>query len=63
METTANEMAEGVYRVSTAVDGPQHLRCPERLAGLKPARLALMHGSSFRGDGAGALRTLARHFA
>lgn len=34
-----------------------------RLADLGPARLALMHGSSFRGDGAGALRTLARHFA
>lgn len=34
-----------------------------RLADLGPARLALMHGSSFRGDGAGALRALARHFA
>ena len=31
----------------------------ERLADLKPLTLALMHGSSFRGDGAGALRTLA----
>ncbi len=34
-----------------------------RLADLGPARLALMHGSSFRGDGAGALRTLASHLA
>lgn len=34
-----------------------------RLADLGPARLALMHGSSFRGDGAGALRTLAGHVA
>lgn len=33
------------------------------LADLKPAKLALMHGSSFCGDGAGALRTLARHLA
>jgi len=33
----------------------------ERLADLKPLTLAIMHGSSFRGDGAAALRTLARH--
>lgn len=33
----------------------------ERLADLKPRTLAIMHGSSFRGDGAAALRTLARH--
>jgi flavorubredoxin len=31
----------------------------ERLAGLQPLTLALMHGSSFRGDGAAALRPLA----
>jgi flavorubredoxin len=30
-----------------------------RLADLNPATLALMHGSSFRGDGAAALRTVA----
>jgi flavorubredoxin len=30
-----------------------------RLADLAPRTLAIMHGSSFRGDGAGALRTLA----
>jgi flavorubredoxin len=35
----------------------------ERLAGLNPLTLAIMHGSSFRGDGAAALRTLARHCA
>lgn len=33
------------------------------LADLRPATLALMHGSSFRGDGAAALRTLASHCA
>ncbi len=32
-----------------------------RLAELKPATLALMHGSSFRGDGAAALISLASH--
>ena len=35
----------------------------EGLADLKPLTLAIMHGSSFRGDGAAALRTLARHCA
>jgi flavorubredoxin len=32
-----------------------------RLAALEPLTLALMHGSSFRGDGAEQLRRLARH--
>ena len=32
-----------------------------RLAGLAPRRLALMHGSSYTGDGAAALRALADH--
>jgi hypothetical protein len=31
----------------------------ESLAGLSPRRLAIMHGSSFEGDGAEALRGLA----
>jgi flavorubredoxin len=31
----------------------------QRLAALAPGTLAVMHGSSFRGDGAGALRDLA----
>ena len=34
-----------------------------RLAELEPATLALMHGSSFRGDGAAALRALASYCA
>ncbi len=34
-----------------------------RLAALQPKRLALMHGSSFAGNAAGALNTLADHFA
>lgn len=34
-----------------------------RLAALQPKRLALMHGSSFAGDAAGALDALANHFA
>jgi flavorubredoxin len=35
----------------------------ERLAGLAPQRLALMHGPSFEGDGAAALRALAQGLA
>jgi flavorubredoxin len=34
-----------------------------RLAALRPKRLALMHGSSFAGDAAGALNALADHLA
>jgi flavorubredoxin len=34
-----------------------------RLAGLKPKRLALMHGSSYGGDAVAALNSLADHFA
>jgi flavorubredoxin len=34
-----------------------------RLAELKPRTLALMHGSSFQGDGAAALNGLAEHYA
>jgi hypothetical protein len=35
----------------------------ERLAGLEPRTLALMHGSSFSGDGGAALRALANSYA
>ncbi len=38
--------------------GPGTSQAIERLAGLKPRTLALMHGSSFTGDGEGALRAL-----
>ena len=33
-----------------------------RLAGLRPQRLALMHGPTFEGDGATPLRGLADYF-
>jgi len=33
-----------------------------RLAGLKPTTIALMHGPSFKGDGAAALTALADHY-
>jgi hypothetical protein len=34
----------------------------QRLANLKPATLAIMHGSSLQGDGASELRELAKSF-
>jgi flavorubredoxin len=40
---------------------PNTVAVLDRLARLEPATLALMHGSSFRGDGAAALRALASH--
>jgi hypothetical protein len=40
-----------------STDAPRVL---ERLAGLEPRTLACMHGSAWRGDGAGLLRELAK---
>jgi flavorubredoxin len=42
--------------------GPQTAPTLRRLAGLEPATLALMHGTSFRGDGGAALRMLADRY-
>ncbi|MDB5693668.1 MAG: fold metallo-hydrolase [Alphaproteobacteria bacterium] len=42
--------------------GPQTAPTLRRLAELEPATLALMHGASFRGDGAAALRALADRY-
>jgi flavorubredoxin len=49
--------AELMFRYSTLAPGTTEVL--SRLADLRPATLALMHGSSFTGDGAGALRELA----
>lgn len=43
--------------------GPNTDAALRRLAALAPATLALMHGSSHRGDGAAALTRLADHYA
>jgi flavorubredoxin len=49
--------AEAAFRAMTFAPGtPRVLR---ELAALKPTTLALMHGASFRGDGAGQLAALA----
>ncbi len=42
--------------------GPRTAPTLRRLAELEPATLALMHGASFRGDGAAALRALADRY-
>ena len=43
--------------------GPATAPTIRRLAALKPRLLALMHGPSFRGDGAAMLERLADHYA
>jgi len=52
--------AEDIFRYSTL--NPAMGRTLRRLAGLAPRTLALMHGPSFTGDGAGALTTLADEY-
>jgi flavorubredoxin len=49
--------AELLFRAMTLAPGTTSIL--SRLADLEPTTLALMHGSSFTGDGAGALRELA----
>jgi flavorubredoxin len=49
--------AELLFRAMTLAPGTNSIL--SRLADLEPTTLALMHGSSFTGDGAGALRQLA----
>jgi flavorubredoxin len=53
--------AEDLFH-ATAVT-PQTAPTIRKLAELRPTTLALMHGSSFRGDGAKALLQLANHYA
>jgi hypothetical protein len=49
--------AEAIFRATCL--SPQTLVTLDRLAGLEPTTLALMHGSSFSGDGAKAITELA----
>jgi flavorubredoxin len=53
--------AEAVFH-STSM-GPDLVPTLHRLADLEPTTLALMHGSSFHGDGAAQLRALAGEYA
>ncbi|WP_063058381.1 hypothetical protein [Nocardia sienata] len=51
------EVAEDVFHATSL--GPAVPATLRRLAGLRPTTLAVMHGSSFTGDGSAALRDLA----
>jgi hypothetical protein len=50
-------VAEDIFHASSM--GPDLTATLHRLADLAPTTLALMHGSSFTGDGAAQLRALA----
>lgn len=52
--------AEDLFALTSL--GPATAPNIRALSTLNPTTLALMHGSSFAGDGAGALRSLAHHF-
>jgi flavorubredoxin len=54
-------LAESIFHETSA--GPDLVPTLHRLADLQPATLAVMHGSSYRGDGATQLRSLAAGFA
>jgi flavorubredoxin len=54
------DVAEDIFH-STSM-GPDLVPTIERLADLEPTTLALMHGSSYRGDGAAQLRRLAASY-
>jgi flavorubredoxin len=56
----ASLVAEEAFRGTSM--GPDLRPTLERLAGLAPATMAMMHGSSYRGDAAGQLRQLANAY-
>jgi len=70
MDTAVNEIAPGIFQLSTYV-APADLRFNQYLvlaeqpllAALEPAVMGLMHGPAFHGDGALALRNLAAGYA
>ena len=66
MNSNVTEVAANVYRISTfhpdyqiQFNQPYTDQTMQRLADLKPRTLALMHGSTFRGDGRSAILDLA----
>ena len=54
-------VAEDIFHATSL--GPDLVPTLGRLADLRPTTLALMHGSSFTGDGATQLRSLAAGYA
>jgi len=65
--TTSGDIVDAAIRTEQAIpfmpSTPQAEPTLRRLAALKPKTIALMHGPSFKGDGAAALNALADHYA
>jgi len=65
--TTAGDIVDAAIATEKAVPfmpaTPQAAPTLRRLAALKPATIALMHGPAFTGDGAAALNALADYYA
>jgi flavorubredoxin len=65
--TTSGDIVDAAIRTEQAIpfmpSTPQAEPTLRRLAALKPRTIALMHGPSFKGDGAAALNALADHYA
>jgi flavorubredoxin len=64
--TTTGDIVDAAIATEKAIpfmpSTPQAEPTLRRLAALKPKTIALMHGPSFRGDGAAALNALADHY-
>ena len=65
--TTTGDIIDAAIATEKAIpfmpSTPQAAPTLRRLAGLAPKTIALMHGPSFKGDGAAALNALADHYA
>jgi flavorubredoxin len=65
--TTTGDIVNGAIETEKAIpfmpSTPQAEPTLRRLAALKPKTIALMHGPTFKGDGAAALNALADHYA
>jgi flavorubredoxin len=65
--TTTGDIVDAAIATETAIpfmpSTPQAEPTLRRLAALGPGTIALMHGPSFKGDGAAALNALADHYA
>ena len=65
--TTAGDIVDAAIKTEQAIpfmpSTPQAEPTLRRLAALAPKTIALMHGPSFKGDGAAALNALADHYA
>jgi hypothetical protein len=65
--TTTSDIVDAAIATEKAIpympSTPQAEPTLRRLAALEPRTIALMHGPTFKGDGAAALNALADHYA